>query len=75
MVLKPSANGRQKTLNKCETQKEIVFYICLCHLERINSVSLNSVSRIRQTDVQPVLFLEVSCFGIAHMVNKASSKH
>ena len=37
MVLKPSTNGRQKTLNKCETQKEIVFHICLCHHERINS--------------------------------------
>ena len=43
----PSANGRQKTLNKCETQNEIVFHIRLRHPETINSVSLISVSRIR----------------------------
>ena len=71
--IKASANGRNKTQNKCETQNEIVFHIRLP--ETINSVSLSSVSRIRQTDVQPVLHLEVSCFGIAHTVNKTSSKH
>ena len=73
--LKPSANRRQKTLNNCETQNEIVFYIPLCHHETIKSVSLNNVSRIRQTDIQPVSHLKVSCFGIAHKVNKTSSKH
>ena len=36
-TLKPSANGRQKTLNKCETQNEIVFHIRLRHPETINS--------------------------------------
>ena len=72
---KPGANGRQKTLNKCETQTEIVFHIRLRHPETINSVSLNSVLRIKQTDIQPVLHLKVSCFGIAHTVNKTSSKH
>ena len=53
-LLKPSANGRQKTLNKCETQNEIVFHIRLRHPETINNVSLNSVSRIRQTGVANV---------------------
>ena len=74
-LFKPSANGRQKTRNKCETQNEIVSHIRLRHPETINSAPLNSVSRIKQTDVQPVLHLEVSCFGIAHTVNKTSSKH
>ena len=69
--VKPSANGRQKTLNKCETHSEIVFLIRLRHPETINSVSLNSVSRIRETDVHPILHLEVSCFEVAHTVNKA----
>ena len=32
---KPSANGRQKSLNKCETQNEIVFYFRLRHPETI----------------------------------------
>ena len=68
----PSANGRQKTLNKCETQNEIFFHIRLRHPETLNSISLNGVSGIRQTDIQPVLHLEVSCFRIAH---KISSKH
>ena len=36
--LKPIANGRQKTLNKCETQNEIVFHIRLHNPEMINSV-------------------------------------
>ena len=74
-VIKSSANERQKTLHKCETQNETVFRIRLRHPETINSVSLNSVSRIRQTDVQPFLHLEVSCCWIAHTVNKTSSKH
>ena len=30
-MVKPSANGLQKTLNKCETQNEIVFHIRLRH--------------------------------------------
>ena len=72
--MKPSANGRQKALNKHETQHEIVFHIRLHHPETINIVSLNSVSRISQTDIQQVLLLEVSCFGVAHTVNKTSSK-
>ena len=75
-TLKPSANGpKKKPLNKYETQHEIVLHIRLRHPETINSISLNSVSRIGQTDVQPVLHLEVSCFGIALTVNKTSSKH
>ena len=74
-TLKASANGPQKTLNKYETQNEIVLHIRQRHPETINSISLNSVSRIGQTDVRPVLHLEVSCFGIALTVNKTSSKH
>ena len=55
--------------------KRILFHIRLRHPETINSVSLNSVSRIKQTDAKPVMHLEVSCFWIAHTVNKTSSKH
>ena len=40
MSLKPSANGRQKSLNKCETQNKFVFHICLRRAETINIVSL-----------------------------------
>ena len=50
-LVKPSANGHQNTLNKCETQNEIVYHIGLRHPETINNVSLNSVSRIRQTNI------------------------
>ena len=53
LVLK-AQHRHQKTLNKCETQNEIVFHIRLRYPETINSVSLNSVLRIRQTDVQPI---------------------
>ena len=63
-VVKLSSNGCQETLNKCETQNKIVFHIRLRQPETINSVSLNSVSRIRQRDIQPVLHLAMSCFGI-----------
>ena len=73
--LRPSANGGKNTLNKCETQNEIVFHIRLRHPETINSVPLNSVLRIRQRDVQPILHIDVTYFRIAHTVNKTSSKH
>ena len=59
---------------KRETQYEFVFHIRLRHPEKKNNVSVNSVSQIRQTGDQPVLHLEVSCFRIAHTVNKTSSK-
>ena len=49
-----------KMLNKRERQKKIVLQICLSHLETINNVSLNMVSRIRPKDDQSFLPLEVS---------------
>ena len=65
---------KSKTLNKCKTQNEIVFNIRLHHTETINSVSLNSLSRIRQAYVQPIFHFEVRCFEMAHTVNKTSTK-
>ena len=72
--LKPGANESKKTLNKCETRNKTVFHTRLRHPETINSVPLNSVLRIKQPGVQPVLHLEVTYFGIMHAVNKTSSK-
>ena len=72
--LKTGANESQKTLDKCETRNKTVFHTRLCHHETINSVPLNSVLRIKQPCVQPVLYLEVTYFGIMHAVNKTSSK-
>ena len=49
--LRAGANESQKTLNKCETRNKTVFHTRLRHSETINSVSLNSVLRIKQTGV------------------------
>ena len=67
---------KKKTLNKCETRNKTVFHSRLRHLETINSVPLNSVLRIKQPGVQPVLHLEVTYFGIGlmHAVEKTSAK-
>ena len=64
-----------KNAKQMRNKKRNCFLYSSASPETINSVSLNSVSRIKQTDVQPVLHLEVSCFGIAHTVNKTQSKH
>ena len=55
--------AHRKRTSTNATQNKIVFHIRLHHPKTINNVSLNSVSRIRQTDVQPVLHLEVDVSG------------
>ena len=46
-----ATNESQKTLNKCEARNKTVFHTRLCHPETINSVTLNSVLRIKQIGV------------------------
>ena len=50
-VIRAATNESQKTRNKCETRNKTVFHTRLRHPETINSVPLNSVLRIKQTDV------------------------
>ena len=64
--LRAGANESQITLNKCETRNKTVFHTRVRHTETINSVPLNSVLRIKQPGVHPVLHLEVTYFGITH---------
>ena len=65
-LVRAATNESQKPLNKCETRNKTVFHTRLRHPETINSVPLNSVLRIKQVGVQPVLHLEVTYFGIRH---------
>ena len=51
LLLRAATDESQKTLNKCETRNKTVFDTRLRHPEKINSVPLNSVLRIKQTCV------------------------
>ena len=72
ILFKPGADESQKTLNKCEARNKTVFHTRLRHPETINSVPLNSVLRIKQTGVYPILHLEVTYFWIT---NAAKGRH
>ena len=54
-VLKPSANAFQKSLNKCETQNEIVFHIRLLHSETINSELFRDSTHGKQNIVETLI--------------------
>ena len=73
-TLRAATDESQKTLNKCETRNKTVFDTRLRHPETINSVPLNSVLRIKQTCVYPILHLEVTYFWITNTAYKTSLK-